>query len=139
MSAGSEDWADGIAKPVRELLDGGASDEHIERFIGARREGRLDLAREIFLSAAQRASDGVPLNSERCVNINLQKLIVAALRPVVNSLPTEQLHRYVHFVHQAAELLIESHQDRSIWESKASLEAAASSLGQAGLKFLNAR
>lgn len=132
-------WADGIAKPLYEMLDRGASNDEIDRFLGASRDGDVETARRLFSEAGRYAPSGTSLRPESSARIALKGVRVAALRPIVNELTAQELVYYIHFVNRASELLVEAHADEAIWASHAVVEAAGSSLRQAALKWMRRR
>jgi len=129
-------WTDGIARPLYEMLDRGASNDDIDRFLGASRDGDVGRARRLFSEAGQL---GASSKLESSVEIALKGIRVAALRPVVNELTAQELLYYIDFVNRASELLVETHTDEAIWARHAVVEAAGSSLRQAALEWLRGR
>jgi hypothetical protein len=131
-------WTDGIATPVYQMFDKGASNEDVDRFLRARQDGDLELAQRLLSEAGWLAQPGAPSRTESSARMALQDIMVAALRPVVNELTAQELLNYIAFVSRASELLVE-HADEAVWESHAVVQAAGSSLRQAALKWLSGR
>ena len=132
-------WTDGLATPVYEMFDRGASNEHVDRFLRAHQDGDLELAQRILSEAGRLGQPGASSKPESSARMALQGIMVAALRPVVNELTAQELLNYFAFVSRASELLVEAHADEAVWSSHAVVEAAGSSLGQAALKWLRGR
>jgi len=132
-------WADGIAAPLREMLDSGASDDDLDRFLCARRDGDEELAQMLHSEPQRPALSAVQASSASYVEMSLTRIRVAAIKPVVNQLPVQDLVLYIRFVNCASELLVEAHACSAVWESQSVVEAAAGSLQQAALEWLKAR
>lgn len=140
MSSSAEaHWTDGIAKPIYEMLDRGASNEEIDRFLRARRAGDLESAQLVLSEVERPAPSRASSRPASPAGIALMGIRVAALRPVVNELTAQELLHYIDFVSRASTLLVEAHADVAVWENRAAVHAAGSSLSQAALKWLRRR
>ena len=140
MSSSAEThWTDGIATPVFEMFDRGASDEDVDRFLRARRDGDVKLARMLLSEVGRLAPSVASSRPVSSAEIALQEIRVAALRPVVNELTAQELLHYIDFVIRASELLVEAHADGAIWASHAAVQTAGSSLRLAALEWLRRR
>jgi hypothetical protein len=139
MDTADPNWTKGIAKPLRELLEGGASDDDLDRFLCAHRDGDVELAQTLLSATRLVTQATTPAHSGLSTATALANLRTAALRPVVNDLTAQELHFYVHFVIYASELLVANHPDDAMWTSGAVIEAAAASLKQAALDTMRTR
>jgi len=139
ISSAHASWADGIATPVYEMLDRGASNDDIDRYLRARQGGDVELARRIHSEAGRSPRLRASSRLDSSAAIASRDITVAALRPVVNELTAQELQYYVYFVKRASELLVETHDEESIWASPTVVEAAGSSLGQSALNWLRSR
>lgn len=126
-----DEWADGIAAPIRELLASGAPDAVVDKFIRARQEGDEELADQVLSSATQTAlAEGGPY-------LALTRLRIAALRPVVKTMTPQELLRYFLFVQHASERMAETHSGEAFWTSSSALDAAGKSLARTWLDFIS--
>ena len=132
------DWTKGIAKLLRDLLDSGASDDDLDRFISAQRDGNVELVEALLSTARQINAPAVRRCSESGVEATLARIRVAALRPVVNDLTAQELHFYIHFVIHASKILVAQQSDEAMWDSRAVVEAAAASLKRAAFDSMRA-
>lgn len=107
----------------------GAPDEVLQSFIGARRSGNADLAARL-LSQYQRAQAPSP-----CLTA-VQRLRVAALRPVVNSLDAHTLYAFVGIIWPLTDHASRSDVDPSCWESSAFVDELAHRLMHTALEQL---
>jgi hypothetical protein len=135
-SSADAGWAEGVAPLVFEMLDNGASDDDVERFLRARQDGDTELSLRLQSEAARVARPSSTSRLDSSTVIASRGITVAALRPVVNELTAQELQYYIYFVQHASKLLVETHAEESIWASPAVVEAAGSSLRQAALKWL---
>lgn len=126
-----DDWTDGIAAPLRELLASGAPDDVVDKFIRARQEGDEVLADQVLSAATQ------PVSAEGEAGWALTRLRVAALRPVVMSMTPQELLRYFLFVQHASERMAETHPGEAFWTSSSALDAAGKSLARVWLDFIS--
>jgi len=126
-----DDWTDGIAAPLRELLASGAPDDVVDKFIRARQEGDEVLADQVLSAATQ------PVSTEREPCWALTRLRVAALRPVVMNMTPQELLRYFLFVQHASERMAETHPGEAFWMSSSALDAAGKSLARVWLDFIS--
>ena len=129
-------WAEGVAPLVFEMLDNGASDDELDRFLRARQDGDTELSLQLQLEAGRLARPSSNSRPDSSTVIASRGITVAALRPVVDELTAQELQYYIYFVQHASKLLVETHAEESIWASPAVVEAAGSSLRQAALKWL---
>lgn len=130
-----DDWADGIAAAIRELLASGAPDAVVDNFIRARQDGDEELADRLLSAATQTGmAAGGPYSCEGNIRA-LTNLRVAALRPVVNSMSAEELFRYFLFVQHTSERMAETQAGEAFWRSRSALDAVGKSLARAWLDF----
>ena len=84
--------------PLRQLIDVGANDDELWRFIQARQIGDhygANLVLDTTRPARLKSMPSDPGNEHDAI---VNGLTVAALRPVVNVLDVRQLHQFVHDV-----------------------------------------
>ena len=127
----SEDWVVGIAEDVRRLALAGVSDEVLQAFIDARRRGDTELAARLLSLAAHRSHSTAPAMTA------MERLRVAALRPVVNSLDPPTLYAYVGILWPLSDEVVRSHEDPRHWTSEAFVEAIAQRLMHVALEQIH--
>ena len=126
-----DDWADGIAAPIRELLASGAPDAVVDKFIRAWQDGDEELADQVLSAATQTVlAEGGPYQA-------LTRLRIAALRPAVKTMTPHELLRYFLFVQHASERMAETHPGEAFWTSSSALDAAGKSLARTWLDFIS--
>ncbi|MBS0304129.1 MAG: hypothetical protein JSR43_01930 [Proteobacteria bacterium] len=126
----SDDWVAGIADEVRRLALAGVSDGVLQAFIDARRRGDTELAASLLSLAAHRSPPTAPAMTA------LERLRVAALRPVVNSLDAHALYAYVSILWPLTDHASRNAVDPRSWESAAFVETLAHGLMHAALEQL---
>ena len=110
-------WTDGLATPVYEMFDRGASNEDVDRFLRAHQDGDLELAQRLLSEAGRLAQPGASSRLESSSRMALQGIMVAAFRPVVNELTAQELLNYIAFVSHASELLVEHADEACVGKS----------------------
>lgn len=113
----------GVPGPLRALLDSGASDEELIRYLQNRKRGGQSLAHRIISvpSIGKYARSG----DETYLDGVLKRLIVHALKPVVNALEPHALFQYVMNVLHISEQLVKAHNDEAMWSTDESIAAAS--------------
>lgn len=129
----SDDWVTGIADDVRRLALAGVSDGVLQAFIDARRLGDTELAASLLRLAAHRFLPTAPAMTA------LERLRLAALRPVVNSLDAHTLYAYVSILWPLTDHASRNEVDSRCWDSEAFVETLAHSLMHAALEQLQPR
>lgn len=119
----SEVWATGISEPLRALLDSGASDEELIRCLQSGKRGGQSLAHR-FIAAPHCDEDSKPDPGDYLDSV-MERLIVLALRPVVNSLEPTALFQYVQNVLHIAGHLVSSLRNETFWSVDSSLIAVS--------------
>lgn len=118
-----DDWASGIAVALRQMLAAGAADELIESFIKARRSG----------DSHQPMALGTPPE----LAIAIERLRIAALRPVVNHLDVATLRTYIEIILSITDQVVRSEQDHRCWSSASFVERLAISLMNVALEHIH--
>lgn len=117
----SDAWKVGIEDDLRRMALAGASDDQLRCFVDARRRGDIGLADRLMSLAQKTPADPVALTP-------LQRLRVAALRPLVNSLEAHALYAYIGILWPLTEKLVREHQDLSQWANDTFVESLAQGL-----------
>ena len=125
----SDDWKGSVEDELRRMALAGASDEALQSFIEARRSGDAGLA-DRLLSQYQMAQTPSP-----CLTA-VQRLRVAALRPVVNSLDAHTLYAFVGIIWPLTDHASRSDVEPSCWESTAFVDELAHRLMHTALEQL---
>lgn len=128
------DWIKGAVEGLRKLLDGGASDDELDRFVTACRAGDVETTQALLSGAVFKVRLTDAYKDKTGTEAAVWRLRVAALRPVVNQLSARDLHRFIRFVVHASSALVQTHPDEWLWSTHAAVEAAASCLRQAALE-----
>lgn len=113
----------GVPGPLRALLDSGASDEELIRYLQKRKLDGQTLAHRVISipSISKSASSG----NDTYLDSVLKRLITQALKPVVNALEPNALYQYVMNVVHISEQLVKAHNDEAIWSTDESIVAAS--------------
>ena len=117
----SDKWPVGIEDDLRRMALAGATDEELQLFIDARRRGDTGLANRLMSLAQEAPAHPVALT-------HLQRLRVAALKPVVNSLEAHSLYAYIGILWPLSDKLAQDHQDPSQWANDTFVDSIAQSL-----------
>jgi hypothetical protein len=107
----------------------GAPDAVLQSFVDARRRGDADLATRLLSQYLEPKGPAAPLSA-------VEKLRVAALRPVVNSLDAHALYAYVSILWPLTDHASRNAVDPRSWESAAFVETLAQRLMHAALEQL---
>jgi hypothetical protein len=110
-----DDWAAGIAGSLRQLLDAGANDDELWRFIQARHSGDDHAANLVLASTRSTRQESMPSDLGYELDAVVNQLTVAALRPVVNVLDVRLLRQYVHDVQLLSEHIVRTTEGESYW------------------------
>jgi hypothetical protein len=121
----------GIEADLRRMALAGASDDVLQSFVDARRRGDTDLA-DRLLALTQDPFGPTPAPALT----PLQRLRVAALRPVVNSLDTHVLYSYVRILWPLSDQIVRSYQDPNHWASDTFVDSIAQSLMRVTLEHI---
>ena len=126
MSAvGPDDWAEGIALPLRQLVDAGANDDELGRFIQARQSGD-DYGANLVLNSTRSARlESTPSDLGYELDAVVNRLTVAALRPVINVLDVRLLHQYVHDVRHLSEHIVRTTEGKNYGSYESYIRAVA--------------
>lgn len=100
----------------------GATDDVLQAFIDSRRRGDSDHA-ECMLKQAQQQC-----RSPRPALTPVEKLRVAALRPVVNAIDSSTLYSYIGIIWPITEEIVRSHENPEHWSNDSFVDAIAQSL-----------
>jgi len=113
----------GVPGPLRALLDSGASDEELIRYLQKKKRDGQTLAHRIISvpSIGKYARSG----NETYLDSVLKRLITHALKPVVNALEPDALFQYVMNVLHISEQLVKAHNDEAMWSTDESIVAAS--------------
>lgn len=114
-AATPDDWAAGIAGSLRQLLDAGANDDELWRFIQARLSGDDYAANLVLTSTRSARLESVPSDLGYELDAVVDRLTVAALRPVVNVLDVRLLRQFVHDVWHLSEHIVRTTEGESYW------------------------
>lgn len=107
----------------------GAPDAVLQSFIDARRRGDADLATRLLSQYPEPKGPAASLSA-------VERLRVAALRPVVNSLDPHALYAYVSILWPLTDHASRNAVDPRSWESAAFVESLAQRLMHAALEQL---
>lgn len=110
-----------IEGDLRRMALAGASDDSLQSFIDARRGGDIDLASTLLAMAQEAPAPPFALTP-------LQRLRVAALRPLVNSLDAQALYSYIRILWPLTDQIVRDCQYPSQWTSDTFVESIARSL-----------
>lgn len=113
----------GVPGPLRALLDRGASDEELIRYLQNRKRDGQSLAHRIIRVPS--TGKHARLGDETYLDGVLKRLIVHALKPVVNALEPNALFQYVMNVLHISEQLVKAHNDEAMWSTDESIAAAS--------------
>lgn len=117
----SDAWRIGIEDDLRRMALAGATDDQLQCFVDARRRGDSGLADRLMSLAQESRADPVALTP-------LQRLRVAALRPLVNSLEAHALYFYIGILWPLTDKLVREHQDPSQWANDTFVDSLAQGL-----------
>lgn len=122
-------WPTGLSDELRRMAMAGAPDAVLQSFIDARRRGDADLATRLLSQYPQPNGPAESLSG-------VERLRVAALRPVVNSLDTQTLYAYVSILWPLTDHASRNAVDPKSWENEAFVETLAHSLMHDALEQL---
>ena len=125
----ADDWSGSVEDELRRMAMAGASDDVLQQFITARRRGDTELANRL-LTQFQTPSSPVPATTP------LQRLRVAALRPVVNSLEAQALYSYIGILWPLSDQAIRTTVEPTCWASDSFVDAIADSLMRVALEYV---
>lgn len=125
----SDKWPAGIEDDLRRMALAGATDEELQFFIDARRRGDTGLANRLITLAHEARAHPVVLT-------HLQRLRVAALRPVVNSLDAHALYSYIRILWPLTDQIVRDHQHPSQWTNDTFVDSIAHSLTRVALEHI---
>lgn len=120
-----DDWAVGLAKPLRQLIDDGANDDELWQFIQAKQKGDDYGANLILNKTRLERLESMPSDPGYEHAAVVTRLTVAALRPMVNVLDVRLLYQYVHDVWHLAELVVRTTEGESYWSHESYIRAIA--------------
>ena len=126
----SEDLESTLANDVRRMALAGASDDVLQAFIDCRRRGDTDHAERILNQSQQQN------RALRPALTPLEKLRVAALRPVVNAVDSSTLYSYVGLIWPVTEQIVRNHEDPTHWASDSFVDAIAQSVVRVAMEQL---
>jgi hypothetical protein len=129
----SEDFESSLANEVRRMAMAGVSDDVLREFIDARRRGDTDHA-ECMLKQAQQQS-----RPPRPALTPVEKLRVAALRPVANAVDSSTLYSYIGIIWPITNEIVRSHEDPTYWASDSFVDAIAQSLVRVAMEQLQVK
>jgi hypothetical protein len=118
-----------IEDDLRRMALAGATDDELQSFVDARRRGDTELVDRLMSLAHVAPADPVALTP-------LQRLRVAALRPLVNSLDAHALYAYIGVLWPLTDQLVQDHQDPSQWANDTFVDSIARSLMRVALKHI---
>lgn len=129
----SDDLESSVVSDVRRMALAGAPDDVLQAFIDSRRRGDTDHAEWLLNRAQQQSRPSRPRLTP------VEKLFVAALKPVVNSVDSSTLHSYIVTIWPIAEEIVRRHDDPTHWASDSFVEAIAQSLVRTALEHLQVK
>lgn len=116
-----------IESDLRRMALSGASDDSLRSFIDARRSGDIDLAKRLLSVAHDAPASPVALTP-------LERLRVAALKPLVNTLDAHMLYSYIRIVWPLTDQFVRDHRYPSQWTNDTFVDSIAHSLMSVALQ-----
>ena len=116
---------------LRRMAMAGASDDALQQFIAARRRRDTELANRLL---TQFQTPSGPTHAPT----PLQRLRVAALRPVVNSLEAQALYSYICILWPLSDQAVRTTVEPTCWENDSFVASIADSLMHVALEHLQA-
>lgn len=129
----SDDWVASIANDVRRMGLAGTSEDVLQAFIDSRRRGDNERAESILSLSLQQ------VHPPRPAMTSVDKLRVAALRPVVNAIDSSTLYSYIGIVWPITEEIVRGHEDPTHWAHESFVDAIAQSLVRVVLEHLQVK
>lgn len=127
------DWADGISPCLRQLISAGADDSEISRYLHAMSTGDNRSASKILKRARAMAAPHDPLSIDSILN----RVRVAAIKPVVNSLDATLLQHYMQHMLQISGAVVQKLKDEPFWSVDAAVGAVADVVRRACMDLLD--
>lgn len=119
----ADDWALGIAQPLRQLAYSGADDQELERYVSARRTGDADQALRILNAvrpspASLHAADPLAAPSDPLVRV-----ATVALSRAVNEIDARLLTRYAEIVWHVSAHVVGALKSEPFWPNERAVDA----------------
>ena len=127
------DWADGISPCLRQLISAGADDNEISRYLRAMSTGDNKSASKILNRAQAMSAPHDSLSIDSILN----RVRVAAIKPVVNSLDASLLQHYIQLMQEVSGAVVQKLKDEPFWSVDAAVAAVAEVVRRACLDLLN--
>lgn len=127
------DWADGISPCLRQLISAGADDNEISQYLHATSTGDNESASKILTRAQAMAATHDSLSIDSILN----RVRIAAIKPVVNSLDAPLLQHYMRHMLHISGAVVQKLKDEPFWSVDAAVGAVADVIRRACLDLLN--
>ena len=114
------DWADGISPCLRQLISAGADDNEISRYLRATSTGDNKSASKILNRAQAMSAPHDSLSIDSILN----RVRVAAIKPVVNSLDAPLLQHYMQHMLEVSGAVVQKLKDEPFWSVDAAVASA---------------
>ena len=126
----SDDGRGSFEDELRRMALAGASDEELQEFINARRCGNVEHANRMLVQFQTPAPPSPALTP-------LERLRVAALRPVVNRLDAQALYAYICILWPITEQALGTTVEPTCWASDTFVDSIADSLMRVVLQHVH--
>ena len=131
-----DDWATGISELLGQLIEKGADENQLTRFVEARRAGDTELADRILSEPSVPRVLPVASDLGSALDDVLLQVRVVALKPFVKTTDSQWLYRYVEIMCRLSEGVVKTLRDEPFWSSKQSVQAVGEVIRRFALEQL---
>ena len=131
-----DDWATGISELLGQLIEKGADDDELTRFVEARRAGDSELADRILNEPSVPRVLPVASDLGSALDDALLQVRVVALKPFAKTTDSLWLYRYIEIMCRLSEGVVKALRDEPFWSSKQSVQAVGEVIRRSALEQL---